>query len=164
MANAVIKHFRRYEYLISNDVITLAKTKVEITSAFSGSLRMLINRKKMTSARALEMCQKLIDFRVLSIIGTPLAITLLFQNEISPLATPYHSSPILMSMQSLKKIGQKALKLEHGNEARQTDGRTDDGRTDGHSKFGGYNMIIYIYIYIIYIYIYIYINAYAKFY
>ena len=37
MANAVIKHFRRYEYLISNDVIALAKTKAEITSAFSGS-------------------------------------------------------------------------------------------------------------------------------
>ena len=46
MANAVIKHFRRYEYLISNDVITLAKTKVEITSAFSDSLRISINRKK----------------------------------------------------------------------------------------------------------------------
>ena len=72
MANAVIKHFRRYEYLISNDVITLAKTKVEITSAFSSSLRISINRKKMTSARVLEMCQKSIDFRVLSIIGTPL--------------------------------------------------------------------------------------------
>ena len=69
MANAVIKHFRRYEYLISNDVITLAKTKVEIISAFSGSFR---KSKKMTSARALEMCQKSIDFRVLSIIGTPL--------------------------------------------------------------------------------------------
>ena len=45
MANAVIKHFRRYEYLISNDVITLAKRKVEITSAFSGSLRISINWK-----------------------------------------------------------------------------------------------------------------------
>ena len=30
---------------------------------------------------------------------------------------PYHSSPIPMSMQSLKKIGQKVLKLKHGNEA-----------------------------------------------
>ena len=46
MANAVIKHFRRYEYLISNDVIALAKTKAEITLAFSGSLRISINRKK----------------------------------------------------------------------------------------------------------------------
>ena len=35
---------------------------------------------------------------------------------------------------------------------------TDGRMTDGHSKFGGYNMIIYIYIYI-----YIYINAYANF-
>ena len=43
MANAVIKHFRRYEYLISNDVIALVKTKAEITSAFSGSLRISIN-------------------------------------------------------------------------------------------------------------------------
>ena len=63
MANAVIKHFRRYKYLISNDVIALAKTKPEITSAFSGSLRISINKKKMTLARALEMCQKSIDFR-----------------------------------------------------------------------------------------------------
>ena len=45
------------------------------------------------------------------------AITLLFLNEIIPLAIPYHSSPIPMSMQSLKKIGKKVLKLEHGNEA-----------------------------------------------
>ena len=71
------------------------------------------------------------------------AITLLFQNEISPLAIPYHSSPIPMSMQSLKKIGQKVLKLEHGNEAltdgqtsERTDGRTDDGRTDTQSSEG----------------------------
>ena len=45
------------------------------------------------------------------------AITLLFLNEIIPLAIPYHSSPIPMSMQCLKKIGKKVLKLEHGNEA-----------------------------------------------
>ena len=64
------------------------------------------------------------------------AITMLFLNEIIPLAILYHSSlipmsvqcickillkfvssPIPMSMQSLKKIGKKILKLEHGNEA-----------------------------------------------
>ena len=45
------------------------------------------------------------------------AITLLFLNEIIPLAIPYQSSPIPMSMQSLKKIGKKVLKLEHGNKA-----------------------------------------------
>ena len=45
------------------------------------------------------------------------ALTLLFLNEIIPLAIPYHSSPIPMSMQSLKKMGTKVLKLEHGNEA-----------------------------------------------
>ena len=45
------------------------------------------------------------------------AITPLFLNEIIPLAIPYHSSPIPMSMQSLKKIGKKVLKLEHGNKA-----------------------------------------------
>ena len=55
---------------------------------------------------------------------TSRAITLLFQNEISPLAIPYHSSPIPMSMQRLKKIGQKVLKLEHGNEA-LTDEQTE---------------------------------------
>ena len=38
-----------------------------------------------------------------------------------------------MSMQSLKKIGQKLLKLESGNEA-LTDGRTL-------KRFGGYNVI-----------------------
>ena len=43
------------------------------------------------------------------------AITLLFLNDIIPLAIPYHSSPIPMSMQSLKKIGQKVLNLEHRN-------------------------------------------------
>ena len=38
--------------------------------------------------------------------------TLLFLNEIIPLANPYHSCPIQMPMQSLKKIGKKVLKLE----------------------------------------------------
>ena len=74
MANVVIKHLRRYEYLISNDVITLSKTKVEITLAFSGSVRVSINPKKKKKKRlagALEMCKKSIDFQVLSIIGTP---------------------------------------------------------------------------------------------
>ena len=51
------------------------------------------------------------------------AITLLFINEFSPFAIPNHSSPISMTMQSLKKIGQNLLKLESGNEA-LTDGRT----------------------------------------
>ena len=51
------------------------------------------------------------------------AITLLFINEFSPFAIPNHSSPISMSMQSLKKINQKLLKLESRNEA-LTDGRT----------------------------------------
>ena len=50
------------------------------------------------------------------------AITLLFINEFSPFAIPNHSFPISMSVQSLKKISQKLLKLESGNEA-LTDGR-----------------------------------------
>ena len=62
-------------------------------------------------------------------------ITLLFLNEIIPLAIPYHPSPIPMSMQSLKKIGKKVLKLEHENEA------LTDRQTDRHWKFGGYNII-----------------------
>ena len=61
---------------------------------------------------------------------TSRAITLLFQNEISPLAIPYHSSPIPMSMQRLKKIGQKVLKLEHRNKALM-DGRTDTQSSEG---------------------------------
>ena len=71
------------------------------------------------------------------------AITLLFLNEIIPLAIPYYSSPLRMSMQSLKKIGPKVLKLEHGNEVLmdirtdgQTDGRRTDGRTDTQSSEG----------------------------
>ena len=45
------------------------------------------------------------------------AITLLFINEFSPSAIPNYSSLISMSMQSLKKIGQKLPKLESGKEA-----------------------------------------------
>ena len=63
------------------------------------------------------------------------AITLLFIYEFSPFAIPNHSSLISMFMQCLKKIGQKLLKSESGNEA------PTDGRTDRHSKrFGGYNI------------------------
>ena len=65
-------------------------------------------------------------------MGHTTYIILLFHNEISPLAIQFHSSPIPMSMQSLKKIGQKVLKFQHGNEAltdRQIDGLTTDGRT-----------------------------------
>ena len=43
------------------------------------------------------------------------AITLLFINEFRPFAIPNHSSLISMSMQSLKKIGHKLLKLESWN-------------------------------------------------
>ena len=38
-------------------------------------------------------------------------------NEFSPFAIPNHSSLISMSMQSLKKIGQKLLNLESRNKA-----------------------------------------------
>ena len=65
------------------------------------------------------------------------AITLLFIAEFSPFAIPNHSSPISMSMQNLKKIGQKLLKLESGNEALM-DGQTD---TQNFKIFGGYNII-----------------------
>ena len=52
------------------------------------------------------------------------AIILLFINEFSPFAMiPNHSSLVSMSIQSLKKIGQKLLKLESENEALM-DGRT----------------------------------------
>ena len=44
------------------------------------------------------------------------AIPLLFINEFRPIAIPNHSSPIPMSVQSLKKIGPKLLKLESGND------------------------------------------------
>ena len=65
------------------------------------------------------------------------AIALLFINKFSPNAIPNYTSAISMSMQSLKKIGQKLLELETGNEA------PTDGRTDRHSKrFGGYTVMI----------------------
>ena len=44
------------------------------------------------------------------------AMTLLFINEFSPFAIPNHSFLISTSMQSLKKIGQKLIKLESGND------------------------------------------------
>ena len=44
------------------------------------------------------------------------AITLLFMNEFSPFAIPNHSFLVSISVQSLKKIGQKLLKLESGND------------------------------------------------
>ena len=43
------------------------------------------------------------------------AITLLFRNEFSSFTIPNHYSLISMFMQSLKKIGQKLLKLESRN-------------------------------------------------
>ena len=52
------------------------------------------------------------------------AITLLFINKFSQFAIPNHSFNISMSMESLKKISKKLLKLESGNEA----------LTDGHSN------------------------------
>ena len=55
------------------------------------------------------------------------AITLLFINEFSPFAIPNHFSLVSNSMQKLKKIGQKLLKLASGNKAL-------DRRTDGHSN------------------------------
>ena len=57
-------------------------------------------------------------------------ITLLFLNEIIPLTIPYHSSPIPMSMQSLKKIGQKGTNVR----ARK---RSADGQTDGRANIRG---------------------------
>ena len=64
-------------------------------------------------------------------------MTLLFMNEISLFAILNHSSPISMSMQRFKKIGQKILKLEIENEA------LTDGNTDGWTfkRYGVYNII-----------------------
>ena len=44
------------------------------------------------------------------------AITRLFINQLSPFAIPNHFFLISLSMQSLKKIGQKLLRLEPGND------------------------------------------------
>ena len=44
------------------------------------------------------------------------AITLLLVNKLNPFAIPNHSTLISMSKQSLKKIHQKLLKLESGND------------------------------------------------
>ena len=92
------------------------------------------------------------------------AITLLFLNKFSPFAIPNHSSPISMSMQSLKKIGQKLLKSpetkrnpkpllpdinvhakfeENWSKTTQESGRTSNGWTDRWTVkiFRGYNII-----------------------
>ena len=58
------------------------------------------------------------------------ALTLLFMNKFTPFAIPNHSSLISMSKQSLKKIGQKLLKLESGN--------------DIFKSIKGHNSVIYI--------------------
>ena len=58
------------------------------------------------------------------------AITLLFINEFSPFAIPNHSSLISMSMQSLKKIGQKLLRVRKRSADRWM-----------LKRFGGYNTI-----------------------
>ena len=50
-------------------------------------------------------------------------------NEFSQFAIPNHSSLISVSMQSLKEIDQKLLKLESGNEALM------DGQTDGRMQY-----------------------------
>ena len=64
------------------------------------------------------------------------AITMLFINKFSPFAIPNHSQ-ISVSMQSLKKIGQKLLKLRVRK-------RSADGRTDWRTLkiFRGYNIIV----------------------
>ena len=51
------------------------------------------------------------DIEEKNILHQSRAITLLFLNKFSPFAIPNHSSLKSMSMQSLKKIGQKLLKL-----------------------------------------------------
>ena len=60
------------------------------------------------------------------------AMNLLFIYKFGPFAIPNHTSLISMSMQSLKKIGQKLLKLR----VRKF---SNDGRTL--KRFGGYNII-----------------------
>ena len=67
------------------------------------------------------------DIEEKHILHKPRAITLLFINEFSPFAIPNHSFLISVSMQSLKKISQKLLKLESGNEALTDAGRSFRG-------------------------------------
>ena len=69
------------------------------------------------------------------------AITLLFIYEFSPFAIQNHSSLISMSMQSLKKINQKLLQLESGNEALK--GEQMHRQTEGWTlkQFGWYNIM-----------------------
>ena len=63
------------------------------------------------------------------------AITLLFINKFSPFAIPNHSSPIPMSMQSLKKISQKLLKLESGNKVLTDTQNSSEGITQYAATF-----------------------------
>ena len=76
----------------------------------------------------LSICSEYIEEN--TFLHQSMAITLLIINEFSPFAIPNHPFPITMSMQSLKKIGQKLLKLEFGNEA-LLDGQME---TQNHSE------------------------------
>ena len=77
------------------------------------------NQSKTTQVKSLET----------TFLHQSRVITLLFINKFSPFAIPNHSSLISMSMQSLKKIGQKLLVLESGKRW-PMDGRTN-GRSNG---------------------------------
>ena len=83
------------------------------------------NLSKTTQVKSLEttFLHQSEDIEEKHIFTSIKAIILCFIYKLSPFAIPNHSSPISMSMQSLKKIGKKLLKLESGNEA-LTDGQT----------------------------------------
>ena len=101
-SRAITLFFSEWNYPTCNPIPLLSDTNVYA--------KFEENRYKGTKVRAWKRSAK-------HFWHTSRAITLLFQNEISPFAIPYHSSPIAMSMQSVKKIGTKVLQLEHGNEA-----------------------------------------------
>ena len=61
-------------------------------------------------------------------------------DEIYPSTIPNYSFLISTLIQSLKKMGQKMLKIESGNEA-LTDGCTDGRTLKRKSLNGGYNII-----------------------
>ena len=59
------------------------------------------------------------------------AITLLFLNEIIPLAIPYHSSPIPISMHEKNRSKGTKVRARKQSADGQTDGRTDTQSSEG---------------------------------
>ena len=130
--NLIEIHKLIYKILSINKILTLINGHNSVKNR-PKIMCIKYNKRYTKCYQISSICSKDIEENIF--LHQSRTITLLFMNDFSPFAMPNHSSPISMSMQSLKKFGQKLLKLQPGNEA-PTDGR---GRTL--KRFEGYNII-----------------------